>query len=344
MHWLLGCTQRIRSATNIHICDTESRSFKHATRQSLRSTRTISMLLGWLLLFPTVVSASEMRMQSDAYTPRGADTCLQCHDEDYDYPVLNIFYSKHGNRRDKRSPMARLQCESCHGPGAAHAAEPYVGEKRGPIISFGRQSSVSRDEQNNMCLACHRDGRRMHWESGAHNKQDMLCVDCHTLHTRQDPMLTPDKQADTCFTCHQQQRAQFERPSAHPVRQGKMRCGQCHNPHGTLANALLLGNTKNATCYRCHAEKRGPFLWAHAPVQEDCGLCHEHHGSSHTPLLKKRGPLLCQQCHSQAGHPSNIYGPAALAGNSPILLAKNCMNCHFQVHGSNHPSGVKLMR
>jgi hypothetical protein len=26
------------------------------------------------------------------------------------------------------------------------------------------------------------------------------------------------------------------------------------------------------------------------------------------------------------------------------LLAKSCLNCHSQVHGSNHPSGVKFMR
>lgn len=292
-------------------------------------------------LLTTDVSANEPQAQA-VYSAKGADTCLQCHDEDYDYPVMTIFYTKHGNRNDPRSPMAQFQCESCHGPGGEHANEPYVGQTRAAIINFGHNTATSVNKQNSMCLSCHRDNKRMGWEAGAHSKQNMLCVDCHKIHTRNDPVLLAKKQADTCYNCHKQQKAQFERTSVHPVRYGKMQCSQCHNVHGTLSDRLLVGNTKNETCYRCHMEKRGPFLWAHAPVQEDCGLCHEHHGSNHKPLLKKQAPLLCQQCHSPSGHPTNAY--TDFSTQSTFLLAKSCLNCHFQVHGSNHPSGVKLMR
>jgi hypothetical protein len=65
-------------------------------------------------------------------------------------------------------------------------------------------------------------------------------------------------------------------------------------------------------------------------------------------LLKKSPPLLCQQCHSPANHPSFAYTADGLPGGtsppSAFLLAGSCTNCHSQVHGSNHPSGVKLMR
>ena len=37
----------------------------------------------------------------------------------------------------------------------------------------------------------------------------------------------------------------------------------------------------NDTCYDCHAEFRGPYLWEHAPVPEDCSNCHDPHGSNH---------------------------------------------------------------
>ena len=286
------------------------------------------------------------QQQGKEYSRKGADTCLKCHDEDYKYPVLPIFFSKHGNRNDPRTPMAQLQCESCHGPGRAHAQEPKVGYERAPIISFGRNAWASPERQNGQCLQCHKGDNRMRWVGSAHDKQDMLCVDCHKMHARQDPILSQRNQAERCYTCHKKQRAEFARASVHPVRYGKMQCSDCHNPHGSFSDSLLKTGTKNSTCYRCHAEKRGPFLWAHAPVQEDCGLCHEHHGSINTPLLKKRPPLLCQQCHSMAGHPSfaldgsDISNPAS----STYLLGKSCLNCHFQVHGSNHPSGVKLMR
>jgi hypothetical protein len=35
-----------------------------------------------------------------------------------------------------------------------------------------------------------------------------------------------------------------------------------------------------------------------------------------------------------------------LPGASPNrnLLMKNCLNCHTEVHGSNHPSGVRFTR
>ncbi|MGD8559566.1 MAG: DmsE family decaheme c-type cytochrome [Gammaproteobacteria bacterium] len=281
---------------------------------------------------------------TEQYTRKGADTCLKCHDEDYKYPIMPIFFSKHGNRNDPRTPMAQLQCESCHGPGRAHATEPKVGFDRGPIINFGRDSSASQEQQNGQCLQCHNDHNRQNWAGSVHDRQNMLCVDCHTLHKRQDPILQTNQQTEVCYSCHKKQRAEFARTSAHPVRYDKMVCTQCHNPHGSYTDAMLKTNTKNETCYRCHAEKRGPFLWTHAPTQEDCGLCHEHHGSIHTALLKKRPPLLCQQCHSSAGHPSSARDGSDVAGQSRFVLAKGCMNCHSQVHGSNHPSGVKLMR
>jgi len=280
------------------------------------------------------------------YTRKGADTCLKCHDEYYKYPVIEIFYTKHGDRKNPRSPMAQLQCESCHGPGRAHATEPKVGQQRAPIIAFGHKSKIPLGEQNERCLQCHNSGNRTTWRGSAHESQNMGCVDCHTIHTKNDPVLTPVKQVQKCFICHKKQSAEFARSSVHPVRYGQMSCAQCHNPHGTFSKSLLKTATKNDTCYQCHAEKRGPFLWAHAPVSEDCGICHEHHGSIQKSLLKKRPPYLCQQCHSMAGHPSVAYDSGALNDtfNNTFMLAKSCLNCHFQVHGSNHPSGVKLMR
>jgi len=284
--------------------------------------------------------------QEQLYTRKGADTCLKCHDEYYKYPVIQIFFTKHGDRANPRSPMAQLQCESCHGPGRAHATEPKVGQKRAPIITFGSDSSIPIGQQNDRCLQCHESGNRTSWIGSAHESQHIACADCHSVHKRNDPMLSPDKQSDLCLNCHKKQQAEFARSSVHPVRYGKMSCAQCHNPHGSFTESLLKTTTKNDTCYKCHTEKRGPFLWAHAPVAEDCGICHEHHGSIQKPLLKKRAPYLCQQCHSAAGHPSVAYDNSSIssAANNAFVLAKSCLNCHFQVHGSNHPSGVKLMR
>ena len=65
-----------------------------------------------------------------------------------------------------------------------------------------------------------------------------------------------------------------------------MVCSDCHNPHGSVTEALLKKDSINDVCYTCHAEKRGPFLFEHAPVRENCDNCHNPHGSVNEFLLK----------------------------------------------------------
>jgi DmsE family decaheme c-type cytochrome len=163
-----------------------------------------------------------------------------------------------------------------------------------------------------------------------------------------------ETQPEICFECHKEQRAQFLRQSRHPVQAqsadfshtGLMSCGDCHNPHGSAGEAMLTRSTINDTCYDCHAEKRGPFLWEHAPVREDCTNCHTPHGSNHENLLVARQPWMCQQCHAAQFHPSGVYDGSGIppGGADQRVLGKQCLNCHSQVHGSNHPSGIRLTR
>jgi DmsE family decaheme c-type cytochrome len=290
--------------------------------------------------------ASAEDAHAAAYTKKGADTCIKCHDEESEYPVFDIFKTKHAQPADARTPFAGLQCEACHGPGAKHAQKMRPGQKRPPIIRFGAKSLLSPEQQNQICLTCHENQSRIAWKGSEHGGNDVACVSCHTIHTAHDPVMTTATQPDVCYRCHKSQRAEFFKPSTHPVRFGKMACTDCHKPHGSVTPGLLIKPTLNETCYTCHAEKRGPFLWEHAPVPENCAICHTPHGSIQPALLAKRPPLLCQQCHSQMGHPSVAFSSAGLAGGNPsgFLLAGSCLNCHTQVHGSNHPSGVKLMR
>jgi predicted CXXCH cytochrome family protein len=59
-------------------------------------------------------------------------------------------------------------------------------------------------------------------------------------------------------------------------------------------DTLLKQRSVNDNCYGCHADKRGPFLWEHVPVIEDCTACHRPHGSIHPGMLALRGPMFCQ--------------------------------------------------
>ena len=141
--------------------------------------------------------------------------------------------------------------------------------------------------------------------------------------------------------------------SSHPIREGKVSCSDCHNPHGSNGPTLLAKSTVNETCYTCHAEKRGPFLWEHAPVRENCMNCHEPHGSNHDKMLVAKQPYLCQRCHLNTRHPGTLYDLRNTAtGETPIgavtpsnrAVEHSCKNCHQSVHGSNAPSGAYLGR
>ena len=130
-----------------------------------------------------------------------------------------------------------------------------------------------------------------------------------------------------------------------PVIEGKMACSSCHNPHGsTNVRLLRVGNWINETCVSCHAEKRGPFLFEHAAGRESCASCHDPHGSSNDRMLVAKVPMLCQRCHIGTRHPSTIYDNQAVMNRSNRIIGRACVNCHQQIHGSNHPSGQSLTR
>ena len=307
--------------------------------------------LGRLVAFGLLLTAAADIHGQEADAPaelsaRGADSCLACHDESSEFPVRAIFETRHALGSDPDSPFAQLQCESCHGPGGEHTQRVRRGQPQGPIGTFGPDGATPIAEQNAICLGCHEREPGAEWHASVHAFAELSCASCHQLHVARDPMLTVTEQPGVCFGCHQRQHSESLMASTHPIRYGQMSCSGCHEPHGESGGSTLNRMTVNDTCYACHAEKRGPFLWEHAPVAEDCSLCHQPHGSMHPALLTRRPPLLCQQCHSQAGHPSIANTAARIppGGASPMLLGGSCMNCHSQVHGSNHPSGAGLAR
>ena len=281
---------------------------------------------------------------ASAYSAQGADTCLGCHR--FDAKVMAIFSSPHARPDDPRGPFGHggLQCEACHGPGAAHVAA--FGQRPEGIVVFAPKSPTPVARQNAMCLGCHQLNAAHAWASGPHAANNVSCADCHSIHAAEDPVRVTASQPEVCGKCHQLERTAFLKPWHHPVPEGTMACTSCHAPHGSAAPASLVKSTVTETCTSCHAEFRGPFLWEHEPVTENCDDCHNPHGSVQSALLRARPPFLCQQCHEAQGHPAMPQAPQGLPGRmpSPFLLEGACLNCHSQIHGSNDPSGRELMR
>jgi DmsE family decaheme c-type cytochrome len=202
-------------------------------------------------------------------------------------------------------------------------------------------------EVSTSCLGCHNKSEHAMWDSSAHAARSLGCTTCHSVHAPKSEhgQLVKASTIELCATCHKPQAQKQLRTSHMPVREGKMTCTSCHNPHGsTNVRMLRVGNYINEACTSCHAEKRGPFLWEHAAGRESCSTCHDPHGSNNDRMLVVRPPMLCQRCHIGTRHPSTIYDGTSLAQRSNRLVARGCVNCHQQIHGSNHPSGNAFAR
>jgi DmsE family decaheme c-type cytochrome len=271
----------------------------------------------------------------------GAETCKGCHE-----PAFEKFsHTKMGRLflRQPRNSTEGLACESCHGPGKAHV-DAGGGKGKGGLVTFAKNDPTPVDKRNATCLGCHTKGARIFWQGSAHESRDVACTNCHTIMEEVSPknQLAKETVIETCGTCHLQKRAATMRSSHMPLREGKMTCTSCHNPHGTVTPALLKEASLNQTCFTCHTEKRGPFLWSHAPVVESCANCHDPHGSNHESMLKISKPRLCQQCHVETRHPTNPFGRDT--GSLKFVLGRACTDCHANIHGSNHPAGFAFTR
>jgi DmsE family decaheme c-type cytochrome len=276
-------------------------------------------------------------------TAVGSKMCVACHAIER----TQFAHTQHVRAFDAgaKGGPADPTCETCHGAGSAHAANPG---DTGAIIRFSSRSKTPVSVQTSTCLNCHAGGAREHWLGSVHEARGLSCSDCHNPMTRASPegLLAKRSINEVCAACHQDVRAKFNRRSHMPLPEGQMSCADCHNPHGTLTRPLLKTDTVNTTCYSCHAEKRGPFLFEHAPVRGNCLNCHDPHGSNQQTLLLMPMPMLCQQCHTMTRHPNDLQTRVGL-GNGPAsgaderLMGRSCLTCHTNVHGSNNPSGAR---
>ncbi|HEX7551744.1 MAG TPA: DmsE family decaheme c-type cytochrome [Candidatus Methylomirabilis sp.] len=316
----------------------------------------LGILAAATLLFTSQAQAAPPRIEGATYV--GSDTCKGCHEE----VAKKMEGTLHGKLLGTNLAKGEIQargCEGCHGPGSKHledAANPANN------FRFGKKSALTAEEMGAVCLQCHARGKQILWKGSQHDLRDVTCVTCHSVHAGsakgQLKIVKPDAydsrgqlldkvQYDLCGQCHQVKAMQFQRSSHMPMTArgegGRTTCTSCHNPHGTTTEKLISAVSVNEKCTSCHAAKRGPFLWEHPPVLENCLNCHQAHGSNLQSLLRVQPPRLCQQCHANSGHNYRPYTPpgGAVAAR---MYNRSCVNCHLNIHGSNHPSGTDFTR
>ena len=308
----------------------------------MRPYRLLLPMLIFAVVLVTLEGQGDARPQQPENAPpsasqgyAGSDLCMACHTDAGDH----LAKTPHGSQAFAR--LSAQGCESCHGPAAAHTENPDDPALQPSI------AKLSPAQQSKICQSCHSGRQQMFWHGSVHAKRGLSCTSCHSVHSfkSENAQLKTVSEVDSCLSCHKDVRAQMWKNSHHPIREGKMACADCHNPHGSTTPKMIRAASVNDQCYTCHADKRGPFLWEHAPVRENCMTCHTPHGSNHIKLQKTSVPYLCQQCHSNTRHPGTLYdgstlGDGARASNREFNRA--CNDCHASVHGTNHPSSPYL--
>lgn len=268
----------------------------------------------------------------------GTEKCRGCHEAAY------IEWSKTIHAKWTRSFVtpekvkgSRIECETCHGPGSLHIKDNH---NRLFLTSFGPLSMDTREEKNAVCIGCHNKGGLYYWNDSIHGKA-MTCIECHQVmkNITEKNLLKKASINEICFKCHAQKKAMAIHSPHLSQDEAKLSCSTCHSPHGSDTPGLLRASSINENCYSCHEDKRGPYLFDHLPVQENCLLCHDAHSSMNRWLLKMRQPFLCLECHTNLPANHDVLNP-----QSRYTYNRGCTNCHPMIHGSRHPSGAGLQR
>ncbi len=291
----------------------------------------------------------------------GSESCAECHAAESSFYQLTAH-----NRLDEKLPKERQRCEACHGGAGDHvgyykevdrlfkegkdadATALVNDEKKAAAAKMASIDKMGAIESSNVCLKCHegtqgRSDERFNYRRSEHFRQGVSCADCHSSHApKRLEFLLREKEPESCYRCHAEQKASFAKPFHHKVPEGGMKCSDCHNHHGGfMPRNMRTSVTGDMACVKCHADKQGPFVYEHAPIKvEGCQVCHTPHGSTNPKLLTRNVVrMLCLECHSNTpgaeveGAGLGPTTPSFHDINSPRIA--NCTTCHFEIHGSN---------
>jgi predicted CXXCH cytochrome family protein len=207
------------------------------------------------------------------------------------------------------------------------------------------------------CSECH-DSINSAFHDATHAKlitsgesgKNIGCESCHgpgSIHSKAgggtDNIVNPSKNPSTCFQCHADKRGEFALPNSHPM--GKVTCTDCHDPH--KGDAVMGGGTSrtsaNDTCLSCHEAQRGPFVFEHEALRDNCTTCHNPHGTVNDKMLKSRNQTLCLQCHYQQ---QTTTGQLLIGGRDHAAFVQRgtcwTAGCHEAIHGSHVNSSLRF--
>jgi hypothetical protein len=239
-------------------------------------------------------------------------SCLPCHTVGFGFST--------GFVSEKKTPqLAGVQCENCHGPAAAHAANENDISVR-PRVELASQ----------VCGGCHTGSQPQfdEWVTSAHNHivEDMnpdnrinSCARCHSASARlalmkgQDPAITVAGDANVPIVCV-----------------------SCHDPHRTTANPFQLRNPLTST-NNYTLSTSAVFTNVYNPNINICGQCHNDRGASWTST--SRAPHHSAQYNLLLGFVGEVTNNITHRGGPHSRLSKQCVSCHMQTKDDPENTG-----
>ena len=255
-----------------------------------------------------------------------AEICQKCHSQE----AVTLWQTGLHAR-------AKLRCTNCHDPHAPGEKTLLADMENAKLEIEGLSRSIKQAE-----LAANDAAEGSKEKADANERTQQLKAEKAKLQKELEGVETVYQRTAepyVCYNCHKTQQVQARMVSHHPIPEGKMVCSDCHNPHGgTRTEGLLRDESVTETCFRCHADKLGPFTFEHPPVAEDCTICHNPHGSVQDKLLVQSQPFLCLKCHAGPHSRSNTLGEAV--PQSFANYYTECTDCHTAVHGSDEHNAL----
>jgi len=327
--------------------------------------------------------AAELGAAVKAALERDA-VCTACHNESWPgKPILAYYQTRHGNKADARTPGCRTchgqsdkhlespanspdvvfsgkskpkssaedQTKACQG---CHSKDPKRMHWQGSThqsrdvtcatchdIHAPTQRVMNKSTQAEVCYNCHKTIRAQTHRISTHPiaAGKVVCSDCHNPHGTAGPkLMKEDNVRDTCFTCHAEKRGPFLHEHASAMDD----CMNCHTPHGST-NATLLKARMPWLCQECHADS--------APHPGSVYSGNNLPGGAQANANQTGGmmPPLGSGGTFRTPTPLGVINPvtgAPITSNagSPQIMMRGCVNCHSQIHGSNHPGGQRFTR